>query len=100
MSVPHRPRGIHRPRWLRPRLVALAALQSLLQESGTSAAPPAPLCPAASPTSVVRAYYHALDQHRPAAAKACLTRHYLTRLTKVLHVVDPDWENVTAAQVV
>jgi hypothetical protein len=77
--------------------VVVALIVPLVRSYTQTEASSRPLCPSSSATGVVQAYYRALNQHRAAAAKACLTRYYLTQ---VLHVVDPDWVNVISARVV
>ena len=48
-------------------------------------------CSGASPKAVVRAYYSAINQHRAAKARACLTPYFRAQSERV---VDPDWVNV------
>jgi len=83
---------------LRSGFVAIALLFPLVRGGNVQAEPLSrSLCISPTAVGVVRAYYRALDEHRAAAAKACLTARYLARLATV---VDPDWKNVSAARVV
>jgi hypothetical protein len=85
----------------RPGLAATLALFAiLLWPSGgrvRGAGTPRPLCAASSPIGVVRAYYRAVNQHRTASAKACLTPK---RLAEMAGTLDPDWANVISARIV
>ena len=78
-------------------LVATMFVLSLTLAGAQARAPTRSLCAASTAGGVVRAYYRALNQHRAAAAKACLTAHFLNSERKA---VDPDWTNVTSARVV
>ena len=82
---------------LQSGFVAIALLFPLVRGYARVEASARSLCTSSTAIGVVRAYYRALDEHRAAAAKACLTAQYLARLSTV---VDPDWKNVTAARVV
>jgi hypothetical protein len=85
---------------LRAGLVVGVVAFSLMAGCAQASAAPRSSCASASAAGVVRYYYEALNQHRAAAAKACLTPGYLNRLINVHHVVDLDWKNVVSARVV
>jgi hypothetical protein len=76
--------------------VVLLLVPARMVAEGTSSPT---LCPASTAKGAVRAYYRALNQHRAAVAKACLTSRYLARLSRPT-VLLPDWTNVLSAHIV